>query len=108
MEVASVSELKAHLSTYLRMVRRRGSTHLRMVRRGGEVRISTMADPSPDSRGSGLGAPAGADDEHREALMRAGLIRPSRRDPMSLLDEPPLKLPVDLRHAAAEARADRV
>ena len=95
MEAASVSELKAHLSKYLRM-----------VRRGGEVQI--LDHGRPIARLTGIApTPAGADHEHRQALIRSGVIRPSRRDPMSLLDEPPLELPVDLRRAAAEERADR-
>lgn len=95
MEAASVSELKAHLSKYLRM-----------VRRGGEVQI--LDHGRPVARLTGIATtPAGADDAHREALIRSGLIRPRRRDPMGLLDEPPLELPVDLRHTVAEERTDR-
>lgn len=92
----SVSNLKAHLSRYLRE-----------VRRGGEVQI--LERGVPVARLTALPvAPSGKDDERRERLVRAGLLRPGIGDSSGILKRPPLRLPTSLSASLAEERADRV
>ena len=93
MTTASVSDLKANLSRYLRE-----------VRRGGEVQILDRGAPvarlvPPD---------AGDDQGARERLIRTGLLRPGNGGAAAILDEPPLELPAVLSDALSEERADRV
>ena len=90
---ASVSELKANLSRYLRE-----------VRRGGEVEVLDRGMPV-----ARLVAPAaGGDDGVRERLIGAGLLRPGKGSAAAILESPPLALPVNLSEALAEDRADRL
>jgi prevent-host-death family protein len=96
MQTVSVSELKAHLSRYLRD-----------VRRGGEVQVLDRGRPV--ARLVGLASePAAPDDEERERLVRAGILRPGTGDSAFLLDTPPLELGADLSGALDEDREDRV
>jgi prevent-host-death family protein len=96
MQTVSVSELKAHLSRYLRE-----------VRRGGEVQVLDRGRPV--ARLTGLAATDETiGDAYRERLLRAGVLRPGTGDASSVLDQPPLELPVDLGAALADDRVDRM
>jgi len=96
MKTVSVSDLKAHLSRYLRE-----------VRRGGEVQILDRGVPV--ARLTGLAPGDGeADDERRERLIRAGILRPGSGDASALLRKQPLDLPVNLRDAVDADREDRL
>ena len=93
MSAASVSELKANLSRYLRE-----------VRRGGEVQILDRGAPVARL------VPPDTDDDQgaRERLIRTGLLRPGNGSAGAILEAPPLELPVSLTGALFEERADRV
>jgi prevent-host-death family protein len=92
----SISELKAQLSKYIREVRRGGEVQI--LDRGEPVAM-LVAIPSRDLRTE--------DDERRERLIRAGVIRPGTGDGRAILAMPPLKLAVDLLKALDEEREDR-
>lgn len=95
MTVVSVSELKAHLSRYLRV-----------VRRGGEVQILDRG--TPVARLVGLpSARAGQDDDQRQRLVAGGIVRAGDGRTSQVLDEPPVDLPTSLASALEEDRADR-
>lgn len=96
MKTVSVSELKAHLSRYLRD-----------VRRGGEIQVLDRGVPVARLTAVGHGGEA-AVDQHRAELIRAGVVRPGSGDVTTLLDRPALKLPADLRAALTADREDRV
>ena len=93
MITVSVSELKANLSRYLRE-----------VRRGGEVQIVDRGVPV----GRLVPAVAGDYEGIRERLMSRGLIRPGQSRAVSVLDEPPLALPVSLSEALSEGRKEHL
>lgn len=96
MRNVSVSELKAHLSKYLQE-----------VRRGGEVQVLDRGVPI--ARLSGLtAAQAGTGDDHRQRLVRSGLVRSSRSAMSTALSQPPLPFGVDLGGALDEDRSDRL
>lgn len=96
MKTVSVSELKTHLSRYLRS-----------VRRGGEVQVLDRGVPV--ARLTGLSPlPEGEDREFRERLIRAGVLRPGGGDSSALLEKPPLELPVSLLEALDDERTDRL
>lgn len=90
MSTASVSELKADLSRYLRE-----------VRRGGEVEVLDRGVPV-----ARLVPPAGGDDGVRARLIGAGLLKPGKGNAAAILQSPPLALPVSLSEALADDRAD--
>lgn len=93
MTTASISELKANLSRYLRE-----------VRRGNEVEVLDRGAPV-----ARLVPPAGGDDEGaRTRLIGAGLLRPGKGGGAALLDTEPLALPARLSEALADDRADRL
>ena len=92
MSTASVSELKANLSRYLRE-----------VRRGGEVEVLDRGTPVARL----VPVTARGDDGVRERLIGAGLLRPGKGNAAAILRSPPLALPVSLSEALAENRADR-
>jgi prevent-host-death family protein len=95
MRVVSVSELKAHLSRYLRE-----------VRRGGEVQVLDRGVPV--ARLVGLGAGELRDDGRRARLIRAGILRPGAGGAARLLRQRPLSLPgAELSAALDEERGDR-
>jgi prevent-host-death family protein len=96
METVSVSELKAHLSRYLRD-----------VRRGGEVQVLDRGRPVARLTGLRADEPA-PDDDDRDRLVRAGILRPGSGDSSAILDRPPLDLGSDLRSAVADERDDRL
>ena len=93
MTTASISDLKANLSRYLRV-----------VRRGGEVQVLDRGTPV-----ARLVPPAANDDEGvRERLIAKGILRPGKGNAAAILDKPPLALPVNLSEALAEDRTDRL
>lgn len=95
METVSVSALKAHLSRYLRT-----------VKRGGEVQVIERGVPV--ARMVGL-APGSADAERWRRLARAGVLRPGAGDPRWILKQKPIRLKGGaLTEALREEREDRV
>lgn len=94
MQTVSVSELKAQLSKYLRV-----------VRRGGEVQILDRGIPV--ARLSGI-SPGPPHDVGRQRLVASGLLRLGRGDISAVLDEPPVSLPISVGDALEEDRADRM
>lgn len=96
MRNVSVSDLKAHLSKYLQE-----------VRRGGEVQVLDRGVPV--ARLSGLPASSsGADEDHRQRLIRSGFLRSSTSSTEVVLSHPPLPLQGDVREALTEDRSDRL
>ena len=90
---ASISDLKANLSRYLRE-----------VRRGGEVQVLDRGAPV-----ARLVPPETDDDAGiRERLVGCGMLRPGKGSSAAILDEPPLELPVSLSEALTEERSDRL
>lgn len=96
MSRVSVSELKAHLSRYLRE-----------VRRGGEVQVLDRGVPVARLTSLPV-SDAAAGDERRERLVQAGIVRPGTGDASKVLAEPPLELPTSILEALDEERADRL
>ena len=93
MSTASISQLKANLSRYLRE-----------VRRGGEVQVLDRGTPV-----ARLVPPTADDDEGvRERLIGTGVLRPGKGGASSILEEPPLALPISLSDALAGERVDRL
>ena len=93
MTTASVSDLKANLSRYLRE-----------VRRGGEVQVLDRGTPV-----ARLVPPAAGDDGGiRERLVGTGLLRPGTGSAAAILNDPPLELPVSLSEALTDGRTDRL
>jgi len=96
MTVVSVSELKARLSHYLRVVRRGGE--IQIVDRGLPVaRLTGVAD----ARGQ-------PESDQRDRLIAGGILRPGTGRVAAILDEPPLNLSVSLAEALDAERADRL
>lgn len=91
-QTASVSELKANLSRYLRE-----------VRRGGEVQVLDRGAPV-----ARLVPPAADPGRERERLVAGGVLRPGRGNAAALLENPPVALPVSLLRALDEDRTDRL
>lgn len=95
MHTVSVSELKANLSRYLRE-----------VRRGGEVQVLDRGVPV--ARLSRLPASAdAADEQRRQRLLQAGIVRSGQCDLSEILQAPPLELPVSVLESLEAERADR-
>lgn len=91
----SVSELKASLSRYLRV-----------VRRGGEVQVLDRGVPV--ARLVGMPAPT-ADRERLSRLVRVGLLGLGRGDAQQVLARPALRLTgADVSGALAEGREERL
>src|SRR6266540_3226617 len=97
MRTVSVTDLKAHLSRYLRM-----------VRRGSEVQI--LERGVPIARLVGLQGDARTDEKERlDRLTRAGILRRGTGDLSWLLTEPPVgKHSAELLQALEEDRKDRL
>jgi prevent-host-death family protein len=91
----SISELKARLSKYIREVRRGGEVQI--LDRGEPVAM-LVAIPSTEARTD--------DDERRERLIRAGILRPGTGDARAVLAKPLLKIP-GLMEALDKEREDR-
>jgi len=94
MTTVSISELKAKLSQYLRI-----------VRAGGEVQILDRGEPV--ARLIGI---QGVEREERwERLVRDGVLRPGSGDASQILQQAPLRLAgADLSGALTEERGDRL
>lgn len=95
MRNVSVSELKAHLSKYLRE-----------IRRGGEVQV--MDRGVPVARLAPVPPAGGHDEAHRQRLIQAGVLRAGHGGTSTVLETPPLELPASLVEALDEERADRL
>jgi prevent-host-death family protein len=97
MQTASVTELKARLSHYLRMVRR--GTEVQIMDRGVPVaRLVSMG-----------GATQGDDEQRLQRLAKAGILRRGTGDLRWVLSEPPINVKgADLSRALDEERQDRV
>src|SRR6187399_2463962 len=92
-----ITELKARLAHYLRM-----------VQRGSEVQVLERGVPVARLVGLRGSSPKGKDQAKLERLAEAGILRPSRKNLSWLLDEPPLPLTgLDLRGALSDDREDR-
>ena len=96
MKTVSVSELKAHLSRYLRE-----------VRRGGEVQILDRGRPVARLTGLAI-QDDGALDAHRDHLIRSGTLRPGTGKVAAVLAKPPIEVDADVTAAVIEERADRL
>ena len=90
MQTASISELKANLSRYVRE-----------VQRGGEVQVLHRGTPV-----ARLVAPAPGQDDNRQRLIAAGVIRPGTGSARRILDKPPLKLGTSVLEALLEERRE--
>ena len=96
MQTVSVSELKAHLSRYLRE-----------VRRGGEVQVLDRGRPV--ARLTGLHVDDDAVlDAHRAHLIRSGTLRPGTGEVAAVVATPPVEVDADVTGAIIEERADRL
>ena len=95
MSSASLSDLKAHLSRYIRE-----------VQRGGEVQI--LYRGKPVARLCGVEGTDVADAQRRERLVAGGVLRPGTGDASSILRHPPLMIDADLAGALRAERGDRV
>jgi prevent-host-death family protein len=95
MKTASVTELKAQLSRYLRMVRR--GSEVQILDRGVPIaRLVAISEPSADS-------------DRLERLARAGIVRRGTGQLGWLLEEPPMRTTsAKLAEALNEDRADRL
>jgi prevent-host-death family protein len=98
MKVASVSELKAELSRYLRM-----------VRRGGEVQIVERGVPIARLVGLEKGSKVGSEAEAQrlQRLEKAGILRRGTADMSWLLAVPPIRAEARVGAALDEDREDR-
>jgi prevent-host-death family protein len=97
MKTASVTELKANLSRYLRM-----------VRRGSEVQVLERGVPIARLVGMER-ATEGVEKERLERLERAGILRRGTMDLRWLVAEAPLEASsADLSGALEDDREDRV
>ncbi|HVV49203.1 MAG TPA: type II toxin-antitoxin system Phd/YefM family antitoxin [Polyangia bacterium] len=95
MKTTSVSDLKAHLSHYLRL-----------VQRGSEVQILDRGVPVARLVGGGVTAEDG--DRRLERLVAAGIVRRGTRNVKHLLAEPPIAARrAELGRALDEDREDR-
>lgn len=96
MSRASVTELKARLSHYLRE-----------VRRGGEVEV--LERGVPIARLIGIQTSAeDSEEERRERLVRSGVLRPATSDASEILEQKPLDLSTSILESLEEERTDRV
>lgn len=97
MSKASVSELKANLSRYLRE-----------VRRGGEVQVLDRGTPVAWLKPVEL---TSNDEQEQEAvlakLIADGVLRAGKGGCEQVLEQPPLKLGVSVLEALIEDRRDR-
>ena len=98
MKAVSVSELKAHLSKYLREVRRGGE--IQVLERGVPVARLTRLPPSA--------ATPGDDDAARERLIRAGILRAGTGGVVDLLEDAPVNVGNSLVEALDRDRDDRL
>ena len=90
MQTASISELKANLSRYVRE-----------VQRGGEVQVLHRGTPV-----ARLVPPAPGHDDVRQRLIAAGILRPGTGNGSVVLDRPPLKIGTSILEALLEERRE--
>jgi prevent-host-death family protein len=95
MDTVSVSDLKARLSKYLRI-----------VRRGGEVQVLDRGVPIAKITGIAP-APGRASEASRERLIAEGLLRAGTGS-SGVLETPALELPASLADAIDQDRGDRL
>lgn len=96
MSTASVSELKAKLSAYLREVRQGGE--VQVLDRGKPVaRLVPLASDQADD--------SGPDSRRRQRMIASGILRPGTGIELSMH---PLPVSVELSQALEEERADRL
>ena len=92
----SVSDLKEHLSRYLRQ-----------VQRGVEIQVTNRGKPI--ARMVKMSGRPGDPDERRTRLVAAGVISAGRGDASAMLDQPPIEVPgAGLSESLSEERGDRV
>lgn len=96
MSRASVSELKARLSHYLRE-----------VRRGGEVDVFDRGVPVARLQGIGASAEISSD-ERRVRLIHSGVLRQRSAAVSEVLEDSPLTVSTSVLEALEEERADRL
>jgi prevent-host-death family protein len=95
-KTVSVSELKENLSRYLRR-----------AQRGGEIQVVNRGRPV--ARLIGLRGAELDDDERRERLVAAGVVRAGDSSVATALPKSPLRVPgLNLSASLAEERGDRV
>ena len=91
----AISELKAHLSRYLRE-----------VRRGGEVQVLDRGVPV--ARIVGVRSDSQGDQDRRTRLVKSGVLRSGSGDASEALAAEPLEVSTSILAALAEERLDRV
>ncbi|GIW39458.1 MAG: hypothetical protein KatS3mg076_0035 [Candidatus Binatia bacterium] len=97
MKSVSVSELKAHLSRYIRR-----------VQRGGEVEIVHRGVPVARLVGIEARGPA-PDRRRRQRLIALGILRPGRGGASAVLEQEPIELKgAGISEALEEEREDRL
>jgi prevent-host-death family protein len=100
MKTASVSDMKAHLSRYLRLVRR--GSEVEILDRG--VPVARLVGLPGASESSGP-----RDRERLDRLVKAGILRRGNGSVRAILADPPIVAArADLGRALAEDRADRL
>lgn len=97
MKTVSVSQLKAHLSRYLRE-----------IRRGGEIQVLDRGVPVARITQPGGSAARGSDDDRRRRLAGAGILRLGSGQIAKLLRAAPLQASSGLSEALRAERDDRV
>ena len=95
MSRVSISELKTHLSRYLRE-----------VRRGGEIQVLDRGVPI--ARLSRIESGSVEDVDRRARLVKGGVLRPGSGDAISLLSAEPIEVATSILEALEAERADRV
>lgn len=96
MKTVSVTELKTHLSKYLREIRRGGEVQI--LDRGVPIARLTQLSPASDEH----------DESQRRRMIKNGLLRPGGGGTAAVLETAPLELPTSLMEALDEERADRL
>lgn len=99
MTTVSLSQLKTHLSRYIRE-----------VQRGGEVQVTDRGVPVARLAPIAPSVGRAPSDELRERLIREGIVRPASGDPAdarATLVRAPVQVDADLTAAIDEDREDR-
>lgn len=96
MSTASVSELKARLSAYLREVRQGGE--VQVLDRGEPIARLVPVGPEPAESESGA-------NRRRQRLIASGVLRPGTGIDLSIR---PLSVSIDVSRSLVDERADRV
>ncbi len=96
MVAVSITDLKARLSHYLRL-----------VKRGGEIQILDRGIPVARLTSIAGDDTTGADRDRRDRLIRAGLLRAGKGNAGAVLAEAPISLSTSLTEALEADRGDR-